>query len=269
MPVTTFKPLGKVVPGTTRVALFISNKALTSNVATLTTNASHGLAVGDLVEVAGVDSVFDGTWTVATVPTGTTFTYARTNTNVGTVAVSPVAPAWKTHSLGGVAASNKLAVNGLVTLTVASHTFVAGDWVYVNVGDSTIDGLRKVWSVPSATLVCFKVSGASIASVACLGGVSKVSSAWATLFGPVAASTSEVMSTIAICNGGEYAANVRLALATSTSPTTVERIIHDSSVAAGDTIFVTIGLAADTGKHLMVQSNQPDVTFSASTAETA
>lgn len=266
---TTYKPLGKIVAGTTRVALFISNKALTSNVATLTTNATHGLAIGDLVEVSGVDAVFDGTWTVATVPTGTTFTYARTNANVGTVAVSPVAPAWKTHNLGGVAASNKLAVNGLVTLTVATHTLVAGDWIYVNVGDSTIDGLRKVWAVPSTTLVCFKVAGASIATTACAGGVSKTNSAWATLAGPIAAATTEVVSTIAICNGGEYAANVRLALATSTSPAVVDRVIHDSMVAAGDTIFVTIGLAADTGKYLMVQANQPEVTFSASTAETA
>lgn len=60
----------------------VSNKALTSNVATLTTASAHGLVVGDVVTVAGVDSTFNGTYVVATVPTTTTFTYAKTASNV-------------------------------------------------------------------------------------------------------------------------------------------------------------------------------------------
>lgn len=60
----------------------ISNKALTSNVATLTTAAAHNLEVGDSVVIAGVDATFNGTYTVTGVPSGTTFTYAKTNANV-------------------------------------------------------------------------------------------------------------------------------------------------------------------------------------------
>jgi hypothetical protein len=66
----------------------ITNKALTSNVATLTTSAAHGLAVGDEVWVEGVDSTFNGKYTVTTVPTTTTFTYAKTASNVSSTAVS-------------------------------------------------------------------------------------------------------------------------------------------------------------------------------------
>jgi hypothetical protein len=66
----------------------ITNKALTSNVATLTTSAVHGLAVGDEVWVEGVDSTFNGKYTIATVPTTTTFTYAKTASNVASTAVS-------------------------------------------------------------------------------------------------------------------------------------------------------------------------------------
>lgn len=265
---TAYKPLGSIVPGSTRLALFISNKALTSNVVTLTSNAVHGLAVGDVVEVAGVDSVCDGTYAVATVPTTTTFTYAKTNANITSAAVTPVATAWRNHNHGGITVSNKLAVNGLVTLTTGTHTLAVKDWIYVSVGDTVIDGLRQVHSIPSATLVCFRVSGATIASTAVSGGaIGKASSAWATLFGPVASATSEVVSTIAICNGHDMAANVRIALSTSTSPTIAQRIVQDTSIAVGDTVFLTIGLTADTGKYLMVQSNQPDVTFSASAGE--
>lgn len=68
----------------------ITNKALTTNVATLTTQAPHNLAIGDVVIVQGVDSVFNGTYIVTTVPSTTTFTYAKTNANVASAAVSPV-----------------------------------------------------------------------------------------------------------------------------------------------------------------------------------
>ena len=67
----------------------VNNKALTSNVATLTTSAAHGFVVGDVVGVSGVDSTFDGDFTVVAVPTTTTFTYAKTATDVISVAVSP------------------------------------------------------------------------------------------------------------------------------------------------------------------------------------
>lgn len=67
----------------------ISNKALTSNVATLTTSTAHGLAVGSTVKISSVDATFNGTFTVTSIPTTTTFTYAKTATNVVSSAVSP------------------------------------------------------------------------------------------------------------------------------------------------------------------------------------
>ncbi len=272
---TAYKELASGYAGSSRTALFVSNKALASNVATLTTNAVHGLAVGDVVEVAGLGTPFDGTWVVTSVPTTTTLTYACTNANVTGVAVSPVAPMWRTHNLGGVAASNKLCVvatgsaYSLATITVASHTFVVGDWVRVNVGDSTIDGMRQVWAVPSNTLVCFKiVPGAAVASAACGGAVAKMTGAWGWLYGPVPAATAEVMSTIVVCNQGEYTANIRLAVTTSSSTAQVEDVrIWDAALAAGETQFFTIGLAAEAGKYILVNANQPGVSWALYTAE--
>jgi len=66
----------------------VSNKALTSNVATLTTSASHTYLVGDVVVVSGVDATFNGTYSITAVPTATTFTYAKTATNVTSAAAS-------------------------------------------------------------------------------------------------------------------------------------------------------------------------------------
>ena len=60
----------------------VTNKALTSNVATLTTASDHGLSAGNVVTVSGVDATFDGTYTVVAAPTTTTFTYAKTAADV-------------------------------------------------------------------------------------------------------------------------------------------------------------------------------------------
>ncbi len=70
----------------------VSNKSLTSNVATLTTSAAHGFEIGQTVVVAGVDSTFNGTYLI-TNKTNNTFTYAKTATDVASTAVSPVGTA--------------------------------------------------------------------------------------------------------------------------------------------------------------------------------
>ena len=77
----------KVFPA---ITVSISNKALTSNVATLTTSAAHGLCTGMDITITGVDATFNGDYTITGVPTTTTFTYAKTASDVASTAVSPV-----------------------------------------------------------------------------------------------------------------------------------------------------------------------------------
>jgi hypothetical protein len=67
----------------------VTNRSLTSNVATLTTSAAHPFVVGDSVIVTGVNETFNGTQTI-TAKTSTTISYAKTATNVVAAAVSPV-----------------------------------------------------------------------------------------------------------------------------------------------------------------------------------
>ena len=64
----------------------ITNKALTSNVATLTIG-SHKLTAGATVNVANVDSTFDGTFVLSAVG-ATTISYALTHANVTSVAAT-------------------------------------------------------------------------------------------------------------------------------------------------------------------------------------
>jgi hypothetical protein len=72
------------------ITVSITNKALTSNIATLTTSAAHGLSVGMDITITSVDATFNGTYRITAVPTTTTFTYAKVASNVASTAVSPV-----------------------------------------------------------------------------------------------------------------------------------------------------------------------------------
>jgi hypothetical protein len=67
----------------------INNKLLVSEVATLTTTATHPYLLGETVVVTNVDSTFNGTYTITAV-TSNTFSYAKPGaSNVTSAAVSP------------------------------------------------------------------------------------------------------------------------------------------------------------------------------------
>jgi hypothetical protein len=76
------------VSATVGQILTVTNKALTTNVATITTAIPHLYTVGESVVVYGVDATFNGQWVITTVPSTTTFTYADTAANVVSVAAT-------------------------------------------------------------------------------------------------------------------------------------------------------------------------------------
>lgn len=123
------------VDGTDRLAFtsqaltkgtLVTNKAKTSGVVTLTTSTAHGLSQGDSVWIEGVaavaGSVFNsgeaptpGPFTVASVPSTTTFTYALTGADVASTAVSSSVA--KVQSPGGIyiEAESTLITTGYLT----------------------------------------------------------------------------------------------------------------------------------------------------------
>jgi hypothetical protein len=66
----------------------ITNVALTSNVATITTASAHGYSINDVVTVDASNNVFDGSYTITSVPTSTTFTYAKVNADIPSAAAT-------------------------------------------------------------------------------------------------------------------------------------------------------------------------------------
>ena len=96
----------------------ISTAALASNVVTITTAAAHGLAVGNTVVIAlnPASAVYDGTFTVASVPTTTTFTYAKENANVASASKDGTATrtVWETITIVTAGGGANTAVTNFV-----------------------------------------------------------------------------------------------------------------------------------------------------------
>lgn len=78
---------GNNVIGLSDPGYTITNAALATNVATITTSAVHNLAIGESITIAGAtNTVFNGTYDVVATPTTTTFTFAKTNTDITSAA---------------------------------------------------------------------------------------------------------------------------------------------------------------------------------------
>lgn len=127
----------------------VSNKALTANVATLTTSAAHGFVTGEQVVVSGVDATFNGTYTIASTPSTTTFTYSKTAADVVSAAATGTA-----LSTNLTAASGTFHVPEDAGRTIAGTGIPAGATI-VSVQSSTAARLSAAATAagsPTATL---------------------------------------------------------------------------------------------------------------------
>jgi hypothetical protein len=95
--------IGEYASSVSTITRTVTNKALTSNIATLTTSANHTYLAGDVVVVSGVDATFNGTFNIIAVPTATTFTYAKTNANVTSAVATGSAAVSARRKFSGIA----------------------------------------------------------------------------------------------------------------------------------------------------------------------
>ena len=87
----------------------------------------------------------------------------------------------------------------------------------------------------------------------------------------VPSSTSTVVSTITVCNRASAARTYRIALkpATATTLATEHYIAYDVTIAANDTVALTMGLTLATGNSIQVYASAADLTFQAFGSEIA
>lgn len=106
------------------------------DVVTLTTRTSHGLFIGDVVEISGMsEDYMNGEFTVTSIPTSTTFTFS----------VFPNVAAIESI------VSKKLQSNTATITTRTAHNFVANDSIFIQGVDTVFNGTYIVTGAPTAT----------------------------------------------------------------------------------------------------------------------
>ena len=109
----------------------IVSKKLAAGVATIETATAHGFVPTNSIFIAGVDDVFNGTYTITSAPTTTTFTFAKVRSTLKKITGSFLS-------------------NNSATLTTADpHGFVVGDTVEVANLDINYNGTFEVTDVTS------------------------------------------------------------------------------------------------------------------------
>jgi hypothetical protein len=134
-------------------AQIVTQKELTSNVATISTFANHGFLVNQTVVISGVDNTFDGSYVIDSVPSQSSFTYTRTASNVGVTTVGPRARVNDVE----VNVSSYSVTSNIVTLvtTTQSTQFAAKDTIVVTGVSAALDGTYEVRSSSGTTNVTY------------------------------------------------------------------------------------------------------------------
>lgn len=141
--------------GVSTPSFAVTNKSLSGNVATLTA-PGHNYAAGQTVVVAIGDPVFDsgvgnGGFVITSVVPGVSFSYARTNANVASVATTGFS------ALTGVSldssASLNIIDNDSATLSISGGKFAEGDKIFQQAGATLTLSLTNAYDVPTTWTV--------------------------------------------------------------------------------------------------------------------
>lgn len=135
---------------TSTASIEITTKTVVSNVATLTTNVAHGFTSGQSVTITNVDATFNGTFTIASIPTTTSFTYSLITANVATASAG---------SSAQIISYKALASNVATLTTVAAHGYSVGQDVTILGVDSTFNGTYRIVSTPTTTTFTYTLVG--------------------------------------------------------------------------------------------------------------
>lgn len=130
----------------------VTNKVLVDNTATLTTSENHNFKVGQTAVVSGVDSIFDGTYTISAVTATSpfTFSYTKTRANIPSTAVTATLQGYD-----GAGYYVKNIINKSVSLNIATittenvHGLTSGAQVTISGVDGTFDGTHTIISTPT------------------------------------------------------------------------------------------------------------------------
>lgn len=136
----------------------VTNKILSSNVATLTFSSTHTIVEGDTITVSGVDSTFNGEYEVTDVPSNTSISFAKEAQNVPSTAVASGSVVRNADILEIDTYEREVAYNG-VTLGARVMIDTLTDWVVLASGENVIRFTDEGTNNGSASLKVYYRSG--------------------------------------------------------------------------------------------------------------
>lgn len=156
----------------TALTLTISNVALTSNVATITVASTTGLSVNQYVRITlnsadsdyAATSDLEGTYKVASIPGGTSFTFAKTHANISSAAITGTAVLGDAINTGQISPIASDTTEVALTFPGATGTRAAGVtltfWLPSNSGTvREVSGGATGWVVPVLAAQIFRING--------------------------------------------------------------------------------------------------------------
>lgn len=263
MPLNNYKILSQQISSPRKI-ISVATFAITSNVATITTPEDHGLQIGDLVFISGVqNNLFNGVFSVLAVPSSTSFTFNRTNANISSTAATNGTITISKPSIG-FNITTKERTGNLAILSSGSvvHTLAVDDLIFVSHGtDTTFDGYYYVNSVPSATTFTYRSPGSNVASTGATGSVSafkpKVSY-------QTPSQRQAIVSTLNISNTTSNGTTTNVYAVRSSQTVSASTQLYESiNLQGNETITLTLGLSLDSGESLQVLSPGSGVVYTA------
>jgi hypothetical protein len=143
-------------PRATEIAVTI--KAINSNVATLTTSSAHGFVEGERVVVQNVDSTFNGTYTITSLPSNTSFTYNKTASNLISTSVS----GGRVRAASRKIRNREIIGNVATLITDSIHGAIFGERITITGMGAPFDGTRTITGIPFLNVVTFSLTSPNI-----------------------------------------------------------------------------------------------------------
>jgi DNA/RNA endonuclease YhcR with UshA esterase domain len=117
----------------------ISGVSIISNQANVITVDPHNFILGERVTISGINSNYNGSYLITSVPSPTTFTYAVTRTNSRAIL-------------------NRVISSNVATITLnAPHGFVNGEDVLISGLPDIFDGIHQITSLPANNTFTYNI----------------------------------------------------------------------------------------------------------------
>ena len=118
----------------------VVSKKLQNNIATIQTRTSHNFSTGQSITIQDVDTVFNGTYTIASTPTVTSFTYAKNRVPPRVI-------------------TGAILISNIATLTTTeAHQFIEGELVTISGININYNGTYTIVNIGSPTTFSYALT---------------------------------------------------------------------------------------------------------------